>query len=184
MSTTKRRTVKTSVGKTRVRPSAVLPKWRLARHLRDCYRLFNAELQCRFDAFGLRVSDWSHLRVISDEEGLTQVEISRRLHIAKASSTAVLDKLGTLGLIRGKRKKDDLRKIGIYLTSKGQETVELLLPEVMTVIQLTTSEISDKEMAELVRLMDKMLLNLKRGGIRPQSLDHRQKDLEFGNFEI
>jgi DNA-binding MarR family transcriptional regulator len=143
------------------RPSAVLPEWRLARRLRDCYRVFNAELQRRLDQHGLRVSDWSHLRIIADEEGLTQVEISKRLRIEKASSTAVLEKLKKAGLIYGKKRQSDFRKLGIYLTPEGRKMVEGLVPEVLSVITLATDSIPPAEMARFVRTIDKIISNIE-----------------------
>ena len=155
------------------RPSAILPEWRLARRLRDCYRVFSAELQNRLQKYDMRVSDWSHLRVISDEEGLTQVEISKRLGIEKASSTAVLDKLRKAGLISGKKRKDDLRMIGIHLTPQGRKMVQRLLPEVMSVITLATTSISNDEMANFIQTITKITKNIE------SAANGRQNNLEL-----
>jgi DNA-binding MarR family transcriptional regulator len=154
------KSARTHETKVAARPSQVLPAWRIAGRIRNWHRLFNAELQRRFDSFDIKISDWMHLRNIAEEEGLTQVEIARQLRMEKASSTAVLKKLKALGLIQGKRMKSDNRKIGIYLTGKGKRLVEKLIPNVLSVINGTTAGITEKEMAAMVRTIDTMLANL------------------------
>lgn len=151
------------------RPSDVLPGWRLARRLRECYRVFTNELQQRLDRHGVTVSEWSHLRVISDCEGLTQVEISRELRIEKASSTAVLDKLRIAGLIQKKRQRTDLRKIGIYLTPAGKRLVEDILPDILDVIRVARTSITDDEMDVFVQTIQKITWNFENAAQRSAS---------------
>ena len=129
--------------KVSVRPSEVLPIWRVSGRIRDCHRMLNTELQRRFNPFDITISDWLHLRNIAESEGLTQVELSRQLRMEKASSTAVLHKLRTLALIAGKRMKSDRRKIGIYLTPKGRRLMEKLIPNVLAVIERATTGVPD-----------------------------------------
>lgn len=109
----------------------------------------------------MRVSDWAHLRIIRENEGLTHVELSRRLGIEKASSTAVLEKLKKQGIVVGRRKEADRRKIGIYLTAEGHEMVQRLLAEVILVNMIATRSIDTEELAGFFGTLDKIVHNLE-----------------------
>jgi DNA-binding MarR family transcriptional regulator len=95
------------------------PKTGIGMLLRDADAAFNRYLTMRLAAHGVTFSQFQHLRNLWVENGLTQAELSRRIGIEMASSTAVLDALEAERLITRARNAADRRKINVYLTAAG-----------------------------------------------------------------
>jgi len=97
-----------------------VPKIGLGMLLRDANAVFNRVLREELSQHGISFSQYQHLRQLWHADGLAQVELSRRIGIETASSTAVIDQLEKLGLIRRKRDADDRRRIIVTLTPAGR----------------------------------------------------------------
>ena len=87
--------------------------------LRDADTAFNRYLTAQLATHGITFSQFQHLRNLWVENGLTQAELSRRIGIEMASSTAVLDSLEADKLITRVRNAADRRKINVFLTAAG-----------------------------------------------------------------
>jgi DNA-binding MarR family transcriptional regulator len=87
--------------------------------LRDADTAFNRYLTAQLAAHGATFGQFQHLRNLWVEDGLTQAELSRRIGIEMASSTAILDSLESQGLIARIRNAADRRKINVFLTPAG-----------------------------------------------------------------
>ena len=101
--------------KTPVRP----PKTGIGMLLRDADAVFNRYLTAQLAVHGVTFSQFQHLRNLWVEDGLTQAELSRRIGIEMASSTAVLDSLESEKLVTRVRNTADRRKINVFLTRAG-----------------------------------------------------------------
>src|SRR5258708_3229582 len=87
--------------------------------LRDADAAFNRYLTPQLATHGVPFSQFQHLRNLWVENGLTQAELSRRIGIEMASSTAVLDSLESGKLVTRARNAADRRKINVFLTPAG-----------------------------------------------------------------
>jgi DNA-binding MarR family transcriptional regulator len=88
--------------------------------LRNADMTFNRALRNELACHRISFSQFQHLWQLFGSDGLMQVELSRRIGIAAASSTAVLDQLEKRRLIRRTRDPDDHRRINITLTAAGR----------------------------------------------------------------
>ena len=95
------------------------------------------------------------------EEGLTQRELSRRVSNEEATTTRTLDRMEADGLIRRKANITDRRQRIIHLTSKGRSLRDKLVPEALAVSELTTGQLTPKEVAALRAALKKMVGTLK-----------------------
>jgi len=95
------------------------PKTGIGMLLRDADAAFNRYLTAQLAAHGVTFSQFQHLRNLWVEDGLTQAELSRRIGIEMASSTAVLDSLESEKLVSRVRNAADRRKINVFLTPTG-----------------------------------------------------------------
>src|SRR3954464_12294869 len=95
------------------------PKTGLGMLLRDADTAFNRYLTAQLAAHGVTFGQFQHLRNLWVENGLTQAELSRRIGIEMASSTAILDALEPEKLITRVRNATDRRKINVFLTPAG-----------------------------------------------------------------
>src|SRR6266581_7069717 len=93
--------------KTLARP----PKTGIGMLLRDANAAFNRYLRARLAVHGVTFGQFQHLRNLWVENGLTQAELSRRIGIEMASSTAILDSLEAERLVSRLRNATDRRKI-------------------------------------------------------------------------
>ncbi len=105
-------------GKRRATPARP-PKTGIGMLLRDADTAFNRYLTARLAVHGVTFGQFQHLRNLWVENGLTQAELSRRIGIEMASSTAILDSLEAEKLIARVRNATDRRKINVFLTPAG-----------------------------------------------------------------
>src|SRR5712672_414674 len=75
------------------------PKTGIGMLLRDADTAFNRYLRTRLAAHAVTFGQFQHLRNLWVEDGLTQAELSRRIGIEMASSTAILDSLEAQRLV-------------------------------------------------------------------------------------
>src|ERR1700704_162675 len=80
---------------------------------------FNRHLRDELARHDVTFGQFQHLRNLWVENGLNQAELSRRIGIEMASSTAILDSLEAGKLITRVRNASDRRKINVHLTPAG-----------------------------------------------------------------
>ena len=88
--------------------------------MRATFRGMRAVLRSRLHAAGLDLGIWFHLRVLWEEDGLTQKELSHRVDDLQPSSAAALRLLEQSELVRLEKDPRDKRKVRIFLTGKGR----------------------------------------------------------------
>ena len=128
---------------------------------RYAHRAFVKALADELEPHGILSAQWSVLRVLWDIEGLTQVELAERMRVEKASLTGVLDGMERRGLIMRVRNADDRRKINITLTAQARRLKTELLPHALKINRKATRGMSEREAAELRRLLARMIQNLE-----------------------
>lgn len=130
--------------------------------LRDAYWAFSHAFRARLVARGVTFGQFAHLQVLWEENGLTQVELSRRIGIERASSTAVIDGLESGGFVRRMRNTEDRRKINIFLTPAGLAIREDLLACSMETDQAARSGLSQMQVTALYDVISQITANLRR----------------------
>src|ERR1044072_4217763 len=75
------------------------PKTGIGMLLRDADTAFNRYLTAQLAAHGVTFGQFQHLRNLWGENSLTQAELSPRIGIEMASSTAILDSLESQRLV-------------------------------------------------------------------------------------
>ncbi|MGP0092004.1 MAG: MarR family winged helix-turn-helix transcriptional regulator [Xanthobacteraceae bacterium] len=129
--------------------------------LRNADMTFNRALREELLRHGITFSQFQHLRHLWEANGLTQVALSRRIGIATASSTAVLDSLEKLRLIRRERDRRDRRKINVFLTPAGAALEQPLMACAIAVNADARCGLSAAEIATLFAIVEKIVVNLR-----------------------
>jgi MarR family transcriptional regulator, organic hydroperoxide resistance regulator len=124
--------------------------------IRRLHRAFTQEMHASLAEYGLTVSQWRHLRMLWDGDGIAQVELAARVGIEKAASTAVLDNLERRKLIRRSRSAEDRRRSNLYLTKKGLQLLDAVLPNVIHINRMSLRGFSEAE----VRTFEKMIARI------------------------
>jgi DNA-binding MarR family transcriptional regulator len=95
------------------------------------------------------------------ENGLTQAELSRRIGIEMASSTAILDSLESEKLITRVRNADDRRKINVFLTPAGAALEAPLMACAADANKRASKGLTKAEVAQLFALAGRIIENFK-----------------------
>lgn len=108
-------------------------------------------------AIGVTISSeqWVVLKRISEYPGTTQKDIATSTYKDPASITRILDLLQKENLIR-REDGNDRRSFGIFLTDKGTELVEKVLPTAVKMRAKGLDGISEEEKILLNRLLKKI----------------------------
>ncbi len=97
----------------------------------------------------------------ANQEGLSQIDLGRRLVVNKANMTGIIDRLEKAGYVkRGNHPKD--RRINIIkITKKGRDIANRLEPGYFTGIMKIMSGISKNTMNTISRGMEKIRENIR-----------------------
>jgi DNA-binding MarR family transcriptional regulator len=127
---------------------------------RYAYRAFVRVLAVELAEHEIHTGQWSALRILWEEEGLSQVELAERMSVEKASLTKTLDGMEELDLIARVRNTQDRRKVNIFLTAKGRRLKGSLLPYVGKINRQATKGMSPADGEKLKMLLMKVIANL------------------------
>jgi DNA-binding MarR family transcriptional regulator len=137
------------------KPANTSAAYRLRMANKTLVRSWERKLQ----PLGVAEPHYYYLRVLLEEDGITQADLGERLGIEPPAVTGVLDKMAALGLIRRADDKQDRRKRRIFLTKKGA-TLRLPLLTAMQVRDATLlAGISAADYATFCRVLDRIVEN-------------------------
>jgi MarR family transcriptional regulator, organic hydroperoxide resistance regulator len=133
----------------------------LGRLLREASTVFNKVFRMRLAPLGVTYGQFQYLQSLWEADGLTQTELTRRVGIEIASSTAILDSLETLKFIRRVRSPTDRRKIHVYLTSAGAAMQDALTACAIATNTTARRGLSNAEIASLFGGLRRIVENMK-----------------------
>jgi MarR family transcriptional regulator for hemolysin len=129
--------------------------------LRYADRIFTKALSEELKSRDATITRWSVLRVLSDEEGISQVELADRMLVEKANLTAVLEAMVTEGLLVRPRDTQDKRKSKLFLTARARTLKRELVPSVKSVNAEATRGMDDFAIRRLCELLSRLISNLE-----------------------
>ncbi len=110
---------------------------------------------------GVLRGQWYFLRVLWEEEGLTQRELSVRVGTKEPTTIVALRSMEAAGLVKRRRSETDRRKIHVDLTPKARRLRDKLLPLARSVSEAATKGMTAEEIDILHRLLRRMAANLE-----------------------
>jgi DNA-binding MarR family transcriptional regulator len=129
--------------------------------LRAADSIFNRHLRDALAQHDVTFGQFQHLRNLWVENGLTQAELSRRIGIEMASSTAILDSLEARRLITRVRNAADRRKINVFLTPAGAALKKPLMACAARVNKEARRGLTDGELGTVFALVGRIIANLE-----------------------
>jgi DNA-binding MarR family transcriptional regulator len=129
--------------------------------VRQAHRAFVARLADRLLPHGVSVAEWAVLRRLWQEEGFTQVALADRMRVRKASLTSVLASLERKGFVRRTRRGEDRRKYHLFLTKRGRDLKEELLPIGVAINRKAVAGIDPADAGLVGRLLERVIANLE-----------------------
>jgi DNA-binding MarR family transcriptional regulator len=106
--------------------------------------------------FGLSVWQWRVMAVTADTPGISATEIGQRTQMDKVAVSRAVAGLIEMGYLERQASTEDARRSSLELTRAGREVYELIVPMAKSEEARLVSALSDKEQAELARLMGKL----------------------------
>ena len=134
--------------------------------IRYAHRAFVKALAQRLEPHGILPGEWSALRVLWTQQGLTQVELAERMRVEKASLTGVLAALETKGLIVRVRNQRDRRKVNLRLTAAGRRLETRLIACAHAVNETATQGLPPSQVGEVRALLNSLIANLETAAAR------------------
>ena len=132
--------------------------------LRETFRAFSRLLTSRISAHGVTIGQWYFLRVLWEEDGLTQRELSQRVGMMEPTTVTALNGMERRGYVRRVRNSTDRRKVNVFLTQKGRSLRNNLLPHAVEVNEIATEGVAPEEIERLRKVLRGMKANLERKG--------------------
>jgi len=127
------------------------------------FRAFSKALEKLTEPHGVTAGQWRILRVLWEEDGITQREISNRVGITEATAVKSLAGLETAELITREVDESDRRKMITRLTTRAKRLKKKLIPFVVDVNERALKGISRKDVDTARRVLAQTYLNLTEG---------------------
>ncbi len=129
--------------------------------VREVWRLFARRLQPRIAREGVTIGMWFALRMLWDEDGMTQRELGERVGINGPTMVMALNSMERAGLVKRVQNRDDRRKINVFLTERGRKLKNKLWPMAAEVLALGLSGLTRQQVQSLSKMLTQIRVNLE-----------------------
>ena len=133
---------------------------RLAHLVRLVAKGFSRCLQIRLAKHGISFGHWTYLRVLWEQDGITQRDLSVRLGLMEPTVHSALTKMLKTGLIRREHKDGNRKKNYIYLSEAGRSLLAELEPLAVEVNEVASEGVPDDLVDQLRSALIHMYENL------------------------
>lgn len=130
--------------------------------VRDANRAFQRLLERRISPHGVTRGQWYFLRVLWEQDALSQRELSARVGMMEPTTVIALRGMEKAGLVRRVQGADDRRVTRVHLTAKARRMRERLLQISQGVNDQGAEGIDPAELAQFRRTVMRMTQNLDR----------------------
>src|SRR5690242_19037734 len=97
-----------------------VPNDRLAHLVKDAIRAMLRSLSLRLNESSVSIGHWSFLRILWEQDGLTQRELSVQAGVMEPTTHSAMAAMEKLGYITRRRLPNDKKKVYVFLTPKGR----------------------------------------------------------------
>ena len=129
--------------------------------VREVWRLFARCLQPRIAREGVTIGMWFALRMLWDEDGVTQRELGERVGINGPTMVMAINSMERAGLVKRVHNRADRRKINVFLTDRGRKMKGKLWPMAAEVLDLSVRGLSHKQVQSLTKMLARIRANLE-----------------------
>jgi MarR family transcriptional regulator, organic hydroperoxide resistance regulator len=137
-----------------------VPNDRMAHLVRDTERAFRRALQIRLAPHGVPFGHWSFLRILWENDGLTQKELSARAGVMEPTTFAAMKAMEALGYIHRQQLPTNKKNVYVYLTAEGRALKDVLVPLAEETNRISSIDIAPQEMATARKVLLAMIDNL------------------------
>ncbi|RBP03278.1 DNA-binding MarR family transcriptional regulator [Roseiarcus fermentans] len=114
----------------------------------------------RLRMIGVSIPQCDVLTTLSEQEGVNQQELAKRLYVTKGNISGLLDRLEAAGFVERRSLASDRRQYSIHLTESGRAMADKAIAVQQRWLASTLGRLDDAELdaleAHLLRLRDIM----------------------------
>jgi DNA-binding MarR family transcriptional regulator len=122
-------------------------------HIRLAHRAVYRHFNDTFGAIGLTQKQTSVLWLVSDNPGISQVDIAARIQIDRATMMAITNSLAKRGYLERRSSAADRRRQSLHLTPSGAAALDQALAAVAEHEAWLKSHFTPREVGQLVSLL-------------------------------
>ena len=137
-----------------------VPNDRLAHLVRDAGRAYTRALQLRLANYGVPFGHWAFLRILWENDGLTQRELSDRAGVMEPTTFAAIKTMEALGYIERRQLPDNKKNMYVHLTPAGRALKKKLVPLAEDTNHVSTQGLSESDIQTTRRVLLTILSNL------------------------
>lgn len=124
-------------------------------------RNIKRELEENIRKYNLTTSQWALLKLISENEELSQVKIAEKMESDKATVGTVVEKLVNKGLVIRKKSEVDKRVYNIQISNSARELVSKLTEEAIDTNTKALQGFKDEDIKKLLNYLEIINSNLR-----------------------
>lgn len=133
---------------------------RLAHLVRYVARGLTRSLQIRLSDHDVQFGSWVFLRILWDNDGMTQRELAERAGLMESTTHTAIRKLESQGYLVRRHPEGDRKKRLVFLTEQGWAVRDVLQPLAEEVNALSVEGLRDRDVAALRQALLSMAENL------------------------
>lgn len=137
-----------------------VPNDRLAHLVRDAAKGLMRALQIRLADHNVSSGHWTFLRILWEQEGLTQAELSEQAGVMEPTTFLALKGMQRRGYITRRKERGNKKKVFIFLTPKGRALKGKLVPLALDVNKVAVKGAKPADIATTRAILLRMIENL------------------------
>jgi MarR family transcriptional regulator, organic hydroperoxide resistance regulator len=137
-----------------------IPNDRLAHLVKDATRALVRALQVRLAEHKVSFGHWAFLRILWEQEGLTQRELSDQAGVMEPTTFSALKTMERLGYVVRRRAGGNRKKLHVFLTPKGRLLKNKLVPLAVRVNEIATRGIAPRHIIATRDVLLSIIANL------------------------
>ncbi|WP_299454810.1 MarR family transcriptional regulator [uncultured Pigmentiphaga sp.] len=147
---------------------SAVPNDRLAHLVKDATRAFIRALQMRLNQHHVSFGHWAFLRILWQQDGLTQRELSAEAGVMEPTTFSALKAMEALGYVERRRLPGNKKNVHVYLTEKGRELESVLIPLAEEVNRIGIQGLTEEEVGVARKVLLGIISNLAEDEARAE----------------
>jgi DNA-binding MarR family transcriptional regulator len=150
-----------------------VPNDRLAHLVKDATRALLRALQMRLTAHDVSLGHWTFLRILWEQDGLTQRELSDQAGVMEPTTFSAVNAMQKLGYVVRRQMPENRKKVFVFLTPRGRLLKEKLVPLAEEVNRVAVAGVPPEHIAATRDTLLAIIENLARDEAQSRDPERR-----------
>lgn len=137
-----------------------VPNDRIGLLVKDAMRGFQRAMQMRLTEHSVSYGYWNFLRILWQEDGITQRALSEKAGVMEPTTFSALKAMEKLGYVTRRQMPDNRKNIYVFLTAEGRALKDKTVPLAIEVNELAVAGVSAEDIAATRRTLLAIIENL------------------------